>query len=68
MKLQTGELSELIEKYKKEASNAAQERDDAKKAYDAHVSLDRYTEYFSFSLWGSLTASSMGEEGGYLRT
>ena len=45
MKLQTGELSELIEKYKKEASNAAQERDDAKKAYDTHVSLDRYTEY-----------------------
>ena len=39
MKLQTGQLSELIEKYKKEASNAVQERDDAKKAYDAHVSL-----------------------------
>lgn len=35
-----GELNELIEKHKKEASNAAQERDDAKKAYDAHVSLD----------------------------
>lgn len=39
MKLQTGESSELIEKYKKEALNAVQERDDAKKAYDAHVSL-----------------------------
>ena len=29
----------MVEKYKKEASNAAQERDDAKKAYDAHVRL-----------------------------
>ena len=52
MKLQTGELSELIEKYKKEASNAAQERDDAKKAYDTHVSLDRYTEYSFPSVCG----------------
>ena len=34
------ELSDMVEKYKKEALNAAQERDDAKKAYDAHVSID----------------------------
>ena len=39
MKMQTGELSELVERYKKEALSAAQERDDAKKAYDAHVRL-----------------------------
>ena len=37
MKAKTGELSELVERYKKEASNAMQEREDAKKAYDAHV-------------------------------
>ena len=48
MKLQTGELSDQIEKYKKEASNAAQERDDAKKAYDAHVSLSASTNLAYF--------------------
>ena len=33
----TKELSDLEDKHKKETSNAAQESEDAKKAYDAHV-------------------------------
>ena len=33
----TGELSDLVKEYKKEASVATQECEDAKKGYDAHV-------------------------------
>ena len=34
----TKELSDMEKRHKKEASNATQEHEEAKKAYDAHVS------------------------------
>ena len=37
MMARTGELSDLVKEYKKEASVATQECEDARKGYDAHV-------------------------------